>query len=189
MEQLQLHAGEQVLLKLRKHPLVLIGKLIPYAILDYLPYLLPAIGRFLDATSTSSAIDYAATFSFQNPWVAFVVGIYWLFLWMAMFGTYTEYFLDQWIVTSERIIEIDQKGFWSREVSSLFLDRIQNVETKIDGFFNTIFGFGEVSVESAGAEVNRIHMTGLARPEHVRDLILKEHARMEDERLAPKAGL
>ncbi|HYD93668.1 MAG TPA: PH domain-containing protein [Candidatus Paceibacterota bacterium] len=189
MDQLQLHAGEQIILRLRKHPLILVGKLIPLAILDYIPYLLPELGKFITATGPGGAIDYAATLSFDNPWVRFVVGVYWLFLWMAAFGIFTNHYLDEWIVTNERIIDIDQQAFWRRQVSSLFLDRIQNVETQVDGFFNTLFHFGTVSVESAGAEVNRIRMAGLANPEHVRDVILREHARMEDERLAKAPGV
>ena len=184
MEHFQLHAGEQVVLKVRRHPLILVGQLIPIALLDYLPYLLPGIGTYLMATNPASMIDFAALLSFDNPWMTFVVGIYWLFLWMITFGAFTDYYLDQWVVTNERIIEIDQKSFWHRTVSSLFLNRVQNVETDVDGFFNTLFGFGRVSVESAGAEINRIRMSSLGNPEHVRDVILREHARYVKEHVS-----
>lgn len=184
MEHFQLHAGEHVVLKVRRHPLILIGQLVPIIILDYLPYLLPGIGAYLMAANPSSVIDFALLFSFENPWMTFIVGIYWLFLWMFTFGAFTDYYLDQWVVTNERIIEVDQKSFFHRTVSSLFLHRVQNVETDVEGFFNTLFGFGRVSVESAGAEVNRIKMSGLGNPEHVRDVILREHARFESERIS-----
>lgn len=180
--------GEHVVINVRKHPLILVGRLVPIAILDYLPYLLPGVGAYLMTMSPESVIDFALLFSFENPWFQFIVGIYWLFLWMAAFGVFTNHYLDQWVVTNERIIEIDQKGFWNRSVSSLFLNRVQNVETDLEGFFNTIFGFGTVSVESAGAEVNRIKMHGLGNPEHVRDVILREHAKMDDAR-ASKLGV
>jgi membrane protein YdbS with pleckstrin-like domain len=189
MDAVHLHAGERVVLKLGKHPLVLVGNLIPFAVLDYLPYLLPQLGEYISRVNPSSAVDMASSLSFENPWVRFIVGIYWLFVWMGAFGVFTDYYLDKWIVTTERIIDINQKSFWSREVSSLFLHRVQNVETDISGFFNTIFGFGTVSVESAGAEVNRIRMTGLARPEHVRDVILREAARHESERPGIRIGM
>jgi membrane protein YdbS with pleckstrin-like domain len=189
MDAVHLHAGERVVLKLGKHPLVLVGNLIPFAVLDYLPYLLPQLGEYISRVNPSSTVDMASSLSFENPWVRFIVGIYWLFVWMGAFGVFTDYYLDKWIVTTERIIDINQKSFWSREVSSLFLHRVQNVETDISGFFNTIFGFGTVSVESAGAEVNRIRMTGLARPEHVRDVILREAARHESERPGIRIGM
>lgn len=173
-------------MSLRKHPLILVGQLIPYAILDYLPYLLPKIGVFLQSINPAAQYNYAALFSFGNPWTDFIVGVYWLFVWMGAFGVFVDYFLDQWIVTNERIININQKSFWRRDISSLFLSRIQNVETKIEGFFYTIFGFGTVSVESAGAEVGRVEMHGLSHPNTVRDLILREIAKFHGSVTAPK---
>ncbi len=178
MDSVQLHAGERVILNIGKHPLVLVGNLIPFAILDYLPYLLPALGRYLQAANPGAAVDYIANFSFDNPWVRFLVGIYWLFVWMGSFGVLTDYYLDKWIVTNERVIDINQKGFWSRRVDSLFLHRVQNVETQVSGFFGTLFGFGRVSVESAGAELNRLCMRGL-----------REVARSEQERPVARIGL
>lgn len=181
MDAVQLHPGEHVVLKLRKHILILIGSLVPFAVLDYLPYLLPGLGQFLERNNPEAVIDFAQMLSFDNPWMSFIVGIYWLFVWMGAFGVFTNHYLDTWIVTSERIIDVNQQSFWNREVASLFLHRVQNVETDVHGFFHTLFGFGTVSVESAGAELNRIKMTGLAHPEHVRDTILREMARHEAE--------
>lgn len=190
MVDLKLQAGEHILVSLRKHPLIVVGQLIPFAILDYLPYLVPKFAEYVQSMNPNTAIPYLSGITFGNPWFDFIVGIYWLFVWMGAFGVFTNYFLDQWIVTNERIIDINQIDFWNREISSLFLSRIQNVETEIDGFFHTLFGFGTVSVESAGAEIGRVKMRGLARPNYVRDLILKEIAKFHGEHTAPpKKGL
>ena len=176
MLETSLHPNEQVIMTVRKHPLILVGQMIPFALLDYLPYLLPVLASFLEANSTASMVDFNALLSFDNPWVAFIVGVYWLFIWMGAFGVFVNHFLDQWVITNERIIDINQDGFWSREVSSLLLQRVQNVETDITGLFQTLFGFGTVSVETGGAEVGRVKMSGLAHPKAIRDTILKEVA-------------
>lgn len=182
MLETSLHQNEHVIMTVRKHPLVLIGNLLPFALLDYLPYLLPALGRMLDSASAGgSLIAWEATLSFTNPWVAFVVGIYWLFVWMGAFGVFVNHFLDQWVITNERIIDINQEHFWSRSVSSMLLARVQNVETDISGLFHTLFGFGTVSVETGGAEVGRVKMGGLAHPKRIRDRILEEVARIHKE--------
>lgn len=177
----QLQTDEHIILTIQKHPLILIGKLIPYILLDYLPYLLPKLGSFLMSASPDSPIAWDVVLSFANPWVAFIVGVYWLFVWMGMFGTFINHFLDRWIVTNERIIDIDQKDFWSRNVSSILLVRVQDVESDVSGFFHTLFGFGRVTIESAGADKNKICMRGLSRPQYVRDLILREAARARKE--------
>lgn len=189
MVDLQLQPGEHILMSLRKHPLILVGQLIPFAILDYLPYLLPKIGVFLASLTTAPKFDYLALFSFGNPWTDFIVGVYWLFVWMGAFGVFIDYFLDQWIVTDRRIIDIDQRSFWARDIITLYFSNVEDVETKIHGFFYTLFGFGTVSVESAGAEVGRMQMTGLSHPNEVRDLILREMAKYHPKPPAPKIGL
>ncbi len=174
----------------RKHPLILVGSLIPYAILDYLPYLLPALGRFLETASAANVVGWIDILSFENPWTRFIIGIYWLFVWMGAFGTFINFYLDQWYITTERIVDIDQKDFWHRQVSTLLLTRVEDVETNISGLFDTLFGFGTISVETAGAEPGRFKMPGLSRPREVRDLILKEAARSRREEnigVEPKA--
>lgn len=185
MIEFNLHRGERVILVIRKHPLILVGALIPFAILDYVPYLLPHLARFLELAGEGGAIPWVELLSFSNPWVAFFVGVYWLFVWMGAFGVLTNHFLDQWIITTERVVDIDQKDFWRREVSSVLLTHVQDVETEISGLFHTLFGFGTVSVESAGAEKDRTKMHGLARPKYIRDLILKEALRARKESLHP----
>ena len=177
MTDFSLHPGEKVLVTLRKHWLVLVGAMIPYVILDYLPYLLPSLATFLDSISTSNIITWSEILSFDNPWVRFVVGVYWLFVWMAALGTLSNHFLDKWIVTNQRIVDIEQETFWNRQVSSVLLSRVQDVQIEVYGFFNTLFHFGTVIVESAGADVESIKMPYLPNPEQVRDLILKEARR------------
>ncbi len=177
----ELYPNEKILHRAQKHPLILVGQLIPLAILDYLPYLLPKLGLFLDQANPASIIAWGQVLSFDNPWVAFIVGVYWLFIWMAMFGLFVNHFLDQWIITNERVIDINQRDFWSRDVSSVLLVRVQDVETDISGFFHTLFGFGTVTVESAGADGSKTCMKGLSKPRYVRELILKEAMRARKE--------
>jgi membrane protein YdbS with pleckstrin-like domain len=176
-----MHPGEHIILTVRKHPLLLVGQLLPFIILDYIPYFLPELGKFLEAAAQAPTADWSYLLSFDNPVVAFMVGIYWLFVWMGAFGVFVNHYLDQWIVTNERIIDINQRGFWSRDVSSLLLVRVQDVETEVHGFFNTLFGFGTLSVETGGAEVGRFRMTGLPNPKHIRDRILAEAAKLHNE--------
>jgi hypothetical protein len=60
------------------------------------------------------------------------------------------YYLSLQIVTSQRIIDIDQKGLFSREVNEMPLANIEDVSYKQDGFWATIFNFGNVILQTAG---------------------------------------
>jgi Bacterial PH domain len=59
------------------------------------------------------------------------------------------YYLSVQIVTSERIIDVDQQGLFSREVNELPIDNIQDVTHKQNGIWSTMFNFGDVVVQSA----------------------------------------
>lgn len=61
------------------------------------------------------------------------------------------YYLSIQIVTSERIIDVDQRGLFNREVNALSVNNIQDVNYKKSGFWGTLLNFGNVIVQTAGA--------------------------------------
>ena len=77
-----------------------------------------------------------------------------------------DYYLDVWIITSHRIIDINQNGLFSRVVAQYRLERIQNVTADVSGFLPTVFNFGDVKVETAGAEVN-LEMVQVSHPRDI----------------------
>lgn len=62
------------------------------------------------------------------------------------------YILSIQIVTNERLIDIDQKGLFNREVNILPIANIEDVTYKQNGIIGSIFNFGNVVVQSAGEE-------------------------------------
>jgi len=172
MAEFELEREEHVMAAVRKHPLIAVGKLIPFVILAYLPTLLPEFSALIQTVIPAESLsNFLST---DNPWTRFVIGMYWLFVWMGAFGAFTDYYLDQFIITNHRIIRIDQAGFFDRQVSSLHLNRVQDVLTDIEGVFAELFGYGTLSVETAGEDPTRFRISGVAHVRHLRDLIMKE---------------
>lgn len=60
------------------------------------------------------------------------------------------YYLSIQIVTTERVIDIDQTGLFNREENTMPLVNIQDVSFKMAGFWGTIFNFGNVIIQTAG---------------------------------------
>lgn len=77
----------------------------------------------------------------------FLVFSYFLVLWL-------DYYFDITIVTNERIIDIQQSGLFNRSVSELYLQQIQDVSGKQVGLIQSLFGFGNVFVQTAGSKSN-----------------------------------
>ncbi|MDB5165142.1 MAG: hypothetical protein JWM00_32 [Candidatus Saccharibacteria bacterium] len=79
---------------------------------------------------------------FILPIVGLVVGLL-LFSYHFMMWYFTIY-----IVTSQRIRQVTQKGFFGKNVVELKLSKIQNISYNIPGFSGEIFKFGTIVIQT-----------------------------------------
>lgn len=167
MKEFELEPGEHVVKQVRRHWFLFLGGLLPYAIMMVLPFALPKLLALAPPIA-----PYASFFDYQNPLMRAGLGVWLLIWWTGIWGAFTRYFLNVWVLTSERIATIKQRRFFVREVSSLLLTRVQDVTTNVTGIVSSLLGIGNIKVQSAGAEVE-FTMRGIPRPEQMRDLIMK----------------
>lgn len=57
-------------------------------------------------------------------------------------------------LTNDRLVQILQQGLFSQSTLHLDLDNVQDVRASHHGFLATLFNFGEIQVDTAGAEKN-----------------------------------
>lgn len=74
------------------------------------------------------------------------------------------------LLTNQRIISINQKGLFSREVREVPLGNIQDVTFKIDGFGATIFRYGDISIFADNAKKPLV-LYAVPRPGQTREVI------------------
>lgn len=103
----------------------------------------------------------------------FVLGasIFFLFGILFMFQMFIDYWLDVFIVTDMRVLDIEQQGLFSRTVSELRLFRVQDVTAEIKGFWRTMFNYGNVFIQTA-AEKERFEFINIAKPNEIAKMIL-----------------
>ena len=188
MEEFQLEPGETITLSVRRHWIVLVGQLLPYIIAALLPLLIPLLFSIAEQANPSVAHNISAELTQAGPWLILLLGFWLLFLWMAAFSVFTRYYLTMWVITTTRIVEIHQYGFFSRKVSSFLLNRVQDVTTSVDGLFATIFGYGALDVETAGRD-EKFGMYGIQNPEGIRDLIMREVSALHADGQLPQSGV
>lgn len=153
--------GEKIIFLLRRHPAIIFFKILLWATVAILPLIFYYIlGGIL-----------AGLFPHElfNPLVILFTSIFYLYVWLFMFFSFVDYYLDVWIVTNERIINIEMKGLFSRTASEQKLYRVQDVTSEIQGFFATIFNFGTVYIQTAG-EQQRFIFKQISHP----DLVAKK---------------
>lgn len=68
-----------------------------------------------------------------------------------MLVLWADYYLDVWIITTKRLIDIRQSSLFSRQISEFQIDRVQDVTIDIHGIIPTLLKFGNLRVETASA--------------------------------------
>lgn len=157
-KKIHLQDNEDILNVVRKHWFIHLTDSLMTLVIGVVPFIvLPFIAPYVPVT----------------PAVAgFVAAVWLLAIWMILFTIWTNYYLDIWIVTDKRIINIDQLHLFKRDVSTLRMERVQDVKVETHGFFATMLGFGNLQVQTAGPEASFYMIEGIANPSEVRNAIL-----------------
>jgi len=156
--------GEKIIKIIRKDGFILFGRLILVVILLALPIMVVLIMLSLYPNLLEGPVSY--------PMLALAASGYLLFVWLFFFFSFIDYYLDIWLITSERIIDVRQEGFFSRTVSELKLFQVQDVTSELKGALQFVFRYGDVYVQTA-AEMQRFAFRQIPNPEGVRDIIIK----------------
>ncbi|MAF14045.1 MAG: hypothetical protein CMI53_04110 [Parcubacteria group bacterium] len=156
--------GEKIIILLRRHPFIILIKIIFWAFVAILP---PIFYLILGD-------ELAKIFSNEllSPLVVLFTSLCYLYIWLFAFHSFVDYYLDVWIVTTERIINIEQKGLFARTVSEQKIYRIQDVTSELKGFFSTLLDFGTVYIQTA-AEKERFIFKQVPAPYKVARKITK----------------
>ena len=137
--------------------------------------LFAGLGIFPSLFPNLQTRNFYALFIFLETTFALIVWIYAFFIWI-------DYYFDMWIITSERIINIEQKGLFMREVSELKFARIQDVTADVGGFFQTILNYGDVHVQTAGEE-ERFFFRQVPDPYGLKNLIMDLQKKQESDKV------
>ncbi|HCR42266.1 TPA: hypothetical protein DIV45_02820, partial [Patescibacteria group bacterium] len=151
-------SDEKIILILRKHWFVLAWPFFKGVTLILIVLFLPLFGKL-------------GFYIFNSAFLTFLY-----LAWVVFWGNYIVYeylnwYRDRFIITTKRVINIDQKSIFRRKVSEIELEHIQDISHEINGVSATTFGFGHVILASAGS-VN-IELRDIPQPAEVQDLIVK----------------
>lgn len=162
------HENEQVLHIIHRHW---------FNILSHL-FIIIAFSVILIGGTVLFAIFFPEALSGENKrFFVFAENTFFIFIWLFGFLVWIDYYFDIWIITNERIVNIEQRGLFMRQVSELRFLRVQDVTSEVEGLLPTILNFGDVIVQTAGEE-SRFVFRQVADPYRVKDIIMrlaKEH--------------
>jgi len=108
----------------------------------------------------------------------FLEDFFLILTWILAFLIWIDYYFDIWIVTSQRIVNIEQKALFSRLTSELELEKVQDISTDVRGIIPTFLNFGDLLVQTA-AEKEKFLFHNIPNPYLVKDLIMNLQKKQE----------
>lgn len=158
---IKLKETEKIIIALHRHWILLIGEIVVIFVLLFTP----VIGSFF-------IIDFIKE-KFEDFYYFFwfFLSIYLLFIYIVFFIIWMDYYLDMWIVTDNRIIDIEHYGIFKREVSEFSLKNVQDVTIEIPGMIPSLLKYGNVIVQTAGEKSFKVMQ--IPHPEKVKDIIIE----------------
>lgn len=142
---------EELLFIFRKHPIVMRKGLV----LGLLALL---------AGTVPSLIKPEYNYLFGGLAAGLVIGL------ILFIPSYIGWYFSVYIVTDQRLLQIMQKGLWTRSVVDIGLNQIQMVNYEIAGFNQTVLGFGTIMMQTF---VGDLVIHDVHHPEKVQQKILK----------------
>jgi len=159
--------GEQHVMIIRRHWFLLVRRAIVFFFLAIVPFLPLAVfpgeasSAIADRTPLGVVYVLAAT-------------VFFLFLSLYILHAWVDYDLDVWILSNRRIVNIEQRGLFSRVISELYLDKVQDITTETHGVIPTAMRFGDVHIQTAG-ENPRFLFDDVPNPAAIAEKIMELH--------------
>jgi len=101
----------------------------------------------------------------------FLESLFAMLIWTMSFLIWIDYYFDVWVITSKRIVNIEQRALFSREVSEVELNKIQDVSAEVLGVIPTFLNYGNVQIQTA-AEQEKFLFVKVPAPYALKDIIM-----------------
>ena len=98
--------------------------------------------------------------------------VFYLSIYLFFFAEFINYYLDEWIITNDRVIDVEQLGLFSRSISEVELFRIQDVTADVHGISATLFDYGDITIKTASTNMNIIAKS-VPHPNKVRSHLIQ----------------
>jgi membrane protein YdbS with pleckstrin-like domain len=157
---------EEIVLLLRAHPITNVG----WVLLTLLMLVLPG---FLQAAGVFAGVAFQYLFVGKLVWYLVTL--------MYAFERFLYWYYSVFIVTNERLVDIDFDNLIWRDVTNANLNHIEEPEMVTGGFVRSMFQYGDVFVTTA-SERPSLEALAVPRPQNVVDIISRLSEELEKRR-------
>lgn len=160
-------SDETIIVALRQHVIVIIKKIVVFVVLTVIITVILVLFRtYTNLFSDKTSLGYVL--------FVLVASLIYLFLLLYIYQAWVIYYLNIWIVTNKRVVNVEQKSLFHREVAELQLDKVQDVSSDVRGLVPTILKYGTIEVQTA-SEQDKFIFNRVPNPDTVASQILELH--------------
>jgi hypothetical protein len=164
------HNDEHILLLLRQH------------LATQIKYVFIALGLIL----MPILFNYIGLLSFLPDRFQFIALLGWFLIVLGyVLEVFLGWFYNVYIITDERIIDVDFTSLLSKDISYAKLDNIEDITARTKGALGAIFDYGDVIIQTAGTQAN-FEFANVPHPSKVvaflNELLLEEEQEVLDRR-------
>ncbi|MDD2753288.1 MAG: hypothetical protein PHT44_01640 [Candidatus Portnoybacteria bacterium] len=158
--------NEQIILTARRHWFFMIVSLLKAVALALVPWLIAFALAFFDLSLANQ--QAFATLFWYFAWLFWLLCFCWgVLIWL-------DWYLDIWVLTNQKIIDIQQMGLFKRLIMTYGIDNIQGVTTRTSGPFSSLLKYGDAEIKIAG-QADAVAFKQIPQPQMVQDKILQAH--------------
>jgi membrane protein YdbS with pleckstrin-like domain len=158
---------EAVILFLRQHPIVTV----PWVILSLFMLTIPSVFIFFPPYA---ALPMNYQFIVTAGWYLFVFGY--------ALSRFMSWFFNIYIVTDERVVDVDFENILFRKISTAKIEEIQDINTIASGALETFFNYGSIFIQTA-AEVSEFDFLAIPKPDQVGKILNQMIDQEEQEKI------
>jgi len=153
---------ESIILFIRSHYITNLSWTLITLMLIVLPIIVLTI-------ASNFGIDFLSTQTATRFTVVFIL-LYYLLISSYVFVSFLHWFYNVFIVTSERIVDIDYSDVVIHNMAETKLSHVEDVRCMQSGFIPSLFNYGNLFVQTAGTEEN-FEAISIPRPGDAIDII------------------
>ena len=165
--------NEKILLVLRAHPVTNLNWIALSVLVFIIPFFIPAVLPLFNLNLSIIPTTFAVIFLIIN----------YLLVLLISFEGFLYWYFNVYIVTEKNIVDVDFHSLMFKNIDIAPLRNIEDSSSSMAGLFSSVFNYGNVFVQTAGA-AKIIDFHAVPRPHQVADFILDEaqkiHGRKKD---------
>lgn len=154
--------GEKIVLLLRQHPVVNVGWIVIAGLMLLAPGFLGVI----------NLLDFM-----PERFAAMTVLLWYLLTLAFVVERFLDWYFNVYIVTDERVVDIDFYGLIYRDLSVTKIDKIQDINFIQSGAVASLFNYGDIFIQTA-SEKREFDFMSVPRPARVVEIL---YQMMEEE--------